>query len=269
MTNSSNGRPDTGYARVAGLDMYYEVHGTGRPLVLLHGGLLTIGLTFGAMLPTLAANHRVIAVELQGHGRTADTGRELGFDHLADDVDALLDQLGVATADVFGFSLGGLVALRLAMRHPARVERLVVAAAHYRLDGYYPEILDPARYATSTRMPTAEEFAEMRAEYERVAPDPGHFEAFAAKASALISGFEGWADAELRAVGARTLVVIGDTDFVRVEHAARMRELIPEASLAVLPDTTHTGLLRRTDLLLPMVETVLAERAGAVTGGVG
>lgn len=261
MTNSSNGRPDTGFARVGELDMYYEVHGTGRPLVLLHGGLLTIGLTFGAMLPTLAASRRVIAVELQGHGRTADADRPLGFDALADDVAALLDQLGVDSADVFGFSLGGLVALRLAMRHPGRVERLVVAAAHYRRDGYHPEILDPACYATSTRMPTADEFAEMRTEYERVAPDPGHFEAFAAKASALISEFDGWSEVELRAIGAPTLVVVGDTDFVRIEHAARMRELIPTAALAVLPDTTHTGLIRSTDVLLPMLERFLSAQA--------
>jgi pimeloyl-ACP methyl ester carboxylesterase len=245
----------TGYAKVNGLEMYYEVHGTGRPLVLLHGGLLTIDLSFGAILPALAATRQVIAVELQGHGHTAVTEREMSLENLADDIVALLDHLGIDKADLFGFSLGGLTSLQLAMRHPSRVGQMIVASAHYRPDGYYPEIGegDP----TSTRMPTQADFQEMREAYLRVAPHPEEFELFMGKTSGMVGAFEGWKADELRAITAPTLLVLGDHDFVRVEHAAEMHDLIPGSQLAVLPSTTHMGVMTRTDLLLPMVEVFL------------
>jgi pimeloyl-ACP methyl ester carboxylesterase len=247
------------YAPVNGLEMYYEVHGTGRPLVLLHGGLLTIALTFGPMLPAFATSHQVIAVELQGHGHTADIDREFTLEHLAEDVAALLDHLGIARADLFGFSLGGLVSTEFAIRHPERVDRLVLAATHVRQDGYYEDIRDPESHPSSTRMPTAEDFAEMRAAYEAVAPDPDHFEAFAARASAMVSAFRGWPEDAVRAISAPTLILLGDNDFVRLEHAVEMTHLIPGARLAVLPDTTHMALMRRTEHVVPMVETFLGQ----------
>jgi pimeloyl-ACP methyl ester carboxylesterase len=246
-----------GYAPVNGLQLYYEVHGTGQPLVLLHGGLLTIESNFAAMIPTLAATRQVIAVELQGHGRTADTDRDLSMDNLADDVIALLDQLGIDRADLYGFSLGGLTAMQAAMRHPRRVRRLVVASIHFRPDGYHDEIRNPAAYPDGTRMPTEADFRSMHDEYVRVAPDPDHFEEFAARLSAMVGSFEGWPDDELRALPVPTLVIVGDNDFVLVEHAAEMVSLIPDAQLAVLPGTTHMGLTRRADLLLPILEGFL------------
>jgi pimeloyl-ACP methyl ester carboxylesterase len=249
--------PESGYAPVNGVDMYYEVRGSGRPLVLLHGGLLTIDLTFGQYLSDLAAHHRVIAVESQGHGHTADTDRPLTFDGLADDVVALLDLLGVDTADVFGFSLGALTALRLAMRHPDRVGRLVLASGHFRPDGYHDDIRDPALQATSRRMPTERDFREMTEAYARVAPDPGHFEAFMAKVSTAVAAFEGWQEDEVRAVRAPTLLVVGDNDFVTLEHAILMRALLPDAQLAVLPGTNHTDVTRRVELVLPMLRSFL------------
>src|SRR5207245_1536403 len=124
--------PTRAFADINGLQLYYEIHGTGRPLVLLHGGLLTIDFMFGAMLPTLAARHQVIAIELQGHGRTADTDRTMSFDQLADDIVALLAHLGIEETDVFGFSFGGLVGWSLVIRHPKVVRRLVVGSADYR-----------------------------------------------------------------------------------------------------------------------------------------
>jgi pimeloyl-ACP methyl ester carboxylesterase len=123
------------YAHLPGLDIYYEVHGAGRPLVLLHGGLLTIESNFDGILPSLAKTRQVIAIELQGHGRTADTDRAFDLEYLADDVVGVLDELGIDRADIFGFSLGGLVALQLAMRHPDRAGRLVVGGGHPRADG--------------------------------------------------------------------------------------------------------------------------------------
>src|SRR5580658_2015019 len=236
--------------------MYYEVHGddgTRRPLVLLHGGLLTIDLSFGDMLPELAAGRQVIAAELQGHGRTADIERDIDLGFMASDVAGLLDHLGVGQADVLGFSLGAGVALQLTLDYPGRVGRLIAASAGYASDGFHPEISNPALHATSTRMPTAEDFGQMREAYERVAPDPGHFEAFAAKASQAANNLKGWTAAELGGITAPTLLVFGDHGFIRLEHAVQMHELIPGSQLAVLPGTTHMGVLRRADLIVPLV----------------
>ena len=246
----------SGYAPVNGLRMYYEGHGdhgTGRPLVLLHGGLLTIDLSFGNLLPELAAGRRVIATELQGHGRTADIERDIDPRFLAADVAALLDHLGVGQADVLGFSLGGGVALQLALDHPDRVGRLIAVSVSYASDGFHPEISDPAQHATSTRMPTEDDFRQMRAAYERLAPDPGHFGEFAAKVSQAAVSLQGWTPAELGSISAPTLLVFGDHDFIRLEHAVQMHGLIPGAQLAVLPGATHMGVLRRADLMVPLV----------------
>ncbi|MPZ82046.1 MAG: alpha/beta fold hydrolase [Actinophytocola sp.] len=244
------------YAHVNGLDIYYEVHGSGEPLVLLHGGLLTIDLTFAAVLPALARTRRVIAVELQGHGHTADTERPFELSHLAGDVVGLLDELGIEKADFFGFSLGGLVSLQVAMAYPERAGRLVVAGVHFRADGYHPEVfaLDPH----SKRLPTEADFAAMRDAYLAVAPVPEHFEVFMAKASALPEKLD-WSADDLGAVASPVLIVVGDTDFVRVDHAAEMRQHIPDSRLAVLPGTTHMDLTRRADLVLPLVEPFLDE----------
>ncbi|KAA9157185.1 alpha/beta hydrolase [Amycolatopsis acidicola] len=245
------------YAPVRGLQMYYEVHGAGRPLVLLHGGVHTVELTFGALLPDLARDRQVIAAELQGHGRTADIDREMTLPELAADVLALLDHLGLERADFFGFSLGGLVALQLVITAPERVGRLVLASTHYRAEGYHEEILDPALWAGSRRMPTDADFAEMRKSYERVAPDPGHFEQLTAKLSKNVPVIEGWRAEQLRAIPAKTLLLFGDNDFIRLEHAVEMAGLIPDAQLGILPDTTHTGLPRHPELVLPMVRPFL------------
>jgi pimeloyl-ACP methyl ester carboxylesterase len=249
MNTTTTGR----YASVNGLKLYYEEHGSGHPLVLLHGGLHTIDLSFGALIPLLAPSHRLIAVELQGHGRTADTDRVPSYPDLADDVAALLDHLGIERADVFGFSLGGLVAIELGLRHPGRVDRLVIAAAHSRPEGYH-DLSDPA----SVRMPTPAEFAEMQEEYRRVAPDPDHFDAFAEKLNGVVHSAPGWSDEDMRRIAAPVLLVIGDTDFVRIEHAAEMLELIPDAQLAVLPRTRHTEVMHRTEVLVPLLARFLA-----------
>lgn len=227
----------TAYAPVNGLQMYYEEHGRGRPMILLHGGILTFASTFAGILPLLTERHRAIGVELQGHGHTADIDRPLRLELLADDVVGLLDRLGLDRVDVFGYSLGGLVATELATRYPQRVDRLVLAAAHFRPDGYHPEIHDPRQ--DSPRLPTQAEFAEMQRAYAAVAPDPEHFFAFLEKAQPLVSGFRGWTDAQLRAITAPTLLVVGDTDFVRLEHAADVHALLPDSRLAVLPDCLH------------------------------
>jgi len=236
------------YADVNGLHMYYEERGEGPPLVLLHGGLLTIELSFESVIPVLVEHHRVIAVELQGHGRTADIDRPMAFEHLATDVVGLLDHLGIEQADVFGFSLGGLTTYELLVHHPARVRRAVVASADHRNDRggeVHPE-----------RLPTEADFAAMRDAYVAVAPEPAHFEAFADKTVAMVHGFGGWADDQLRAIEVPVLVMIGDTDFILVPDAAEAAELMPRGELAVLPGTTHMD-MTRSKLIAPVVEAFL------------
>lgn len=248
----------SGYVAVSGLKMFYEVWGTGEPLVLLHGGALTYELTFGEFLGGLKEGRQVVAVELQGHGRTADVDRTPSFDVLAGDVIAALDQLGLERADFFGFSLGGLVSLELATRHPRRVRRLVLGSTHYRAGGYHEEIRNYADHPDSTRMPTDADFATMQEAHARVAPDPEQFEAATEKFSTLVGALPGWSDDQLRAITAPTLIMIGDTDFVTPDHAVRMHELIPDSRLAILPDTTHMGFLKRPQYVVPMVTEFLA-----------
>src|SRR6201989_487983 len=209
------------YASVNGLQLYYETHGSGRPLVLLHGGLLTIALNFGPLLESLAASRRVIAVELQGHGHTADTGRPMTIEALAGDVVALLDQLGIDEADLFGFSLGGLVAYAVALGAPARVGRLIVASA----DAHRP----PGRESAPPdpdRMPTPAAFQAMRDAYGAAAPDPDHFDQFAARTSAMVHEFPGWAD-ELRSLHVPAMLIFGDRHFSPLPDVVRLSHSFP------------------------------------------
>jgi pimeloyl-ACP methyl ester carboxylesterase len=246
-----------GYVDVNGVHMYYEVYGDGSPLVLLHGGVMTIELDFAALLPELVTRHTVIAVELQGHGRTADTGRAITPAALASDVVGLLDHLGIDRAHVLGHSLGGGVALELAVSHPDRVRSVVPMSITVRPDGTHEEITDPSKHATSTRMPTPQDFADMTEAYKRLSPHPEHFDDFVAMLSGVASQLEGWTDEQLAGVTAPTLLMIGDHDFTTVEHGALMLRLIPGSQLAVLPGTTHMTITRRPDLIIPMLTAFL------------
>lgn len=246
-----------GYVDVNGVHMYYEVYGEGSPLVLLHGGVMTIELDFAALLPELVTRHTVIAVELQGHGRTADTGRPITPAALASDVVGLLDHLGIDRAHVLGHSLGGGVALELAVSHPDRVRSIVPMSITVRPDGTHEEIIDPGKHATSSRMPTPQDFADMTEAYKRLSPHPEHFDDFVAMLSGVASQLEGWTEEQLAGVTAPTLLMIGDHDFTTVEHGALMLRLIPGSQLAVLPGTTHMSITRRPDLVIPMLTAFL------------
>jgi pimeloyl-ACP methyl ester carboxylesterase len=242
------------YAPVNGLDLYYEIRGRGKPLVLLHGGVHTIDLTFGPLLEPLAAGRQVIAVEFQGHGHTADTGRPMTIEALAGDVVALLDQLGIAEADLFGFSLGGLVACAVAVGAPDRVGRLIVASA----DPHRP----PGRESApidDDRLPTRDDYLAMRDAYRAVAPDPGHFDEGAARTSAMVHEFPGWTD-ELRSLRAPTLLIFGDRDFSPLPDVAELFGLLPDAQLAVLPATTHVGVTQRPAAMLALITPFLDGR---------
>src|ERR1700722_1087749 len=248
------------YAPIGGQRLYYEVHGRqiregGRPLVLLHGGLLTIELSFGPLLSPLAADRQVIAVELQGHGRTADTDRPMSIDALAGDVIELLDRLGIGDADLYGYSPGGLVACAVAVRAPGRVGRLIVASA----DPCRPPGRESAPIGDE-QLPTQADFELMRDAYRAVAPDPAHFEKFAGRVTAMVHEVAGWTADEVRALRAPTLPIFGDRDFSPLPDVVELYGLLPDARLLVLPGATHIDVSRRPDELLAHILPFLDAR---------
>jgi pimeloyl-ACP methyl ester carboxylesterase len=255
--SSRAGRRHTGmtYAPVNGQKLYYEIRGSGQPLVLLHGGVLTIELTFGPLLEPLAASRQVIGVELQGHGRTADTGRPMTIEALAGDVVALLDELGIAQADLFGFSLGGLVASAVALAAPDRVGRLIVASA----DAHRPPGRESAP-VPEDRLPTLADFHDMGNAYAEVAPDPARFDELVAKTAAAVHEVPAWTADQVRSLRTPTLLIFGDRDFSPLPDVAELFGLLPDAQLAVLPGTTHVGVTRRPAALLALITPFLDGR---------
>jgi pimeloyl-ACP methyl ester carboxylesterase len=227
----SNGK----YAEVNSLKMYYEIHGSGRPLVLLHGAF---GFAEGwaAFLPTLTKTHQVIAVELQGHGHTNDLDRPLTFEQMADDTAALLKQLKIKDADFFGYSMGGTVALGVAIRHPDLVRKLAFygSCAGTAKDTYDPETYKQFQSLSADFAPPV-----LKGPYDRMAPDPKRWPILVTKIKELEKIFKGYSAAELKAIKAHTLVMMGDRDAVRPEHAVEMYRLIPNAQLAIFPRGDH------------------------------
>ncbi|MFI0794878.1 alpha/beta fold hydrolase [Micromonospora rubida] len=263
------------YAEVNGLRLWYEVHGTGRPLVLLHGGYGAVEM-FAPVLPALAGRRRVIGVDLQGHGRTADVDRPLRYESMADDVAALIRHLGLGETDVLGYSLGGGVALRVAIQHPDLVRRLVVVSAPCRRQGWYPEVLaamDTQDERTGERMrgtPPHELYA-------RVAPRPQDWPALWVKTGELLRREYDWS-AEAAALALPTLLVFADADSIPVGHVAEFFGLLggghrdagwdgtdrPTSRLAVLPGLTHYDIVTSPALpaaVIPFLTTQVREPA--------
>jgi len=232
-------KAEASYATIGPLRMYHEVHGSGRPLVLLHGGGSTAQSSFGALMPLLARSRRVIAPEQQGHGHTADVDeRPFSFEQMADDTAALLAQLGVTEADVLGYSNGGVIALHLALRHPRLVRRLIVASSYFERAGLPASLWASFDNPDPSRMPPA-----LRDVFAAAAPRPDALEVMHAKTSAMMRGFRDLPEATLRSIAAPTLVMVGDADIVSPEHAARMARILPRAQLAVIPGATHGAYL--------------------------
>ncbi|HEX7828193.1 MAG TPA: alpha/beta hydrolase [Thermoanaerobaculia bacterium] len=245
------------YAKINGLNLYYEVHGKANaktpPLVLLHGGGSTIDTSFGRVLPLFASSRQVIAFDQQGHGRTADiVDRPFSFEQSADDAAALLKHLGIERADFFGYSNGGSIAMQIAIRHPKLVRRIVVASAMYTRDGLQPWLWEGLRNAKLSDMPK-----ELREEYLRVAPHPENLQSFHDKCVKRMLDFKDWPADSLRSIQAPALVMIGDDDVTRPEHAVEMYRLFPHAQLAILPGTNHMTLLERADWQVSMIERFL------------
>lgn len=263
---SSQGR----YAKLKDLDLYYEIHGSGQPLVVLPGAFSTIE-AMGALVLQLAATRQVIAVELQGHGHTGDIERPLRFELLADDVAALIKQLGFERADIFGYSLGGGVGLQTAIRHPDVVRKLVLASAPFKTDGWYPED------RTTMAAISAEAFAgtPIHDAYLKTSPRPDAWPIVVTKVREMVTAEYDWTE-EVAALKTPTLLLVGDGDGLRLAHVVEFFGLLggskgdgdlvglSASALAVLPATTHVGwappyhgILTRTHLLVPIITEYL------------
>lgn len=218
------------YTAINGLNLYYEIHGSGEPLVLLHGGGSTIESTYGRILPELARRHQVIAVELQAHGHTKDIDRQLSFEQDADDVATLLQHLQIQKAAIMGFSNGGTTALQIAIRHPQLVNKLVLASALYKRDGMQSGFFDGFKNASLATMPKPLQEAYLKAN-----PDPKGLQAMFDRDVARMANFKDINEADIKGIQPPALVVNGDTEVVRAEHALELSRTLPHAKLAILP----------------------------------
>jgi pimeloyl-ACP methyl ester carboxylesterase len=244
----------SGYAPIHGLEMYYEIHGAAHsahpPLVLLHGGGDTIQTSFGHILPLLARDRQIIAFEQQGFGHTADIAdRPFSFEQSADDTATLLEHLQIEQADLFGFSNGGTIALQVAIRHPKVVRKLVVAAGFFKREGSsYPWFWEGFATAKLEQMPK-----ELRESYLKAAPHPENLQSFFDKCVQRMRGFTDIPDDAMRGIASPALVIVGDADVMRPEHAVETFRLLPHARLAVFPGTDHMAVMTRATWLAPMV----------------
>lgn len=262
-TDTSN--PEGKYASVNGINLYYEIHGAGKPLIMLHGGFGTFEV-FAAVSPALAREHQVIGVDLYGHGRTALTDRPFSFEHMADDVAGLIQHLGLEKADVLGYSLGGAVALQTAIRHPERVNKLVLISTPFKRTGWHPEM--QAGMASLT--PEFIRGTPLHDVYVSVAPKPEDFPRFVTTLTEAVSQDYDWTE-PVSALKIPILIIAGDADGLPPSHAVEFftllggglkdagwdgANLIP-SQLAILPGATHYNIVYRADLLLPVLAPFL------------
>jgi len=267
---SAQQKPTTGYAPVNGLKMYYEVHGSGEPVVLLHGAFMTITNNWDGWIGELSKTRKVIAVEMQGHGRTADIDRPFSCEAMADDIAALLRYLKIPKADIVGYSLGGSVALRTAIQHPEMVNKLVVVSAVVQPSGWYPEGR-AAMGQVGAGMAEALKPSPEYQSYARIAPRPGDWPVLLDKTGALLRQDFDWTR-EVKSIAAPTLLVFGDADAIRPEHMVEFFHLLgggtkdggvdgsgmSKARLAILPGTTHYAIFD-SPLLPPLIVRFLAK----------
>ncbi len=262
-----------GHLPVNGLSLYHEVYGElGKvktpPLLLIPGGFMATD-SMTSWVSAFAGERRVIVFDQQGHGRTPDTARTMSYEQFADDAAELLRALDVERADVLGYSQGGGVALQLAIRHPSLVNKLVSMSATYRQDGWYPAVLAGIKGLSATA------FAGTGVEkaFTEHTPDPTAFDAYVEKMKVLNSDDQNISDAQMRSISAKTMVIIGDADGVKPEHALAMFQLrgggdeeaaasgmlqkVPSARLVILPATSHIGISAEAAVLVPMVSAFL------------
>lgn len=252
------------YAEVNGVKMYYEVHGKGRPIVLVHGAFCTIEGCFGKLVKLLSSSRQVIAVELQGHGHTADIDRPLSTVSMADDVAALLGKLKITNADIYGYSMGGGVATQLALRHPQLVRKLVIAGAALTKEGAQPGMSEMIR----SMKPEMMEQSPFHEAYKQTSPHPEKFRTLVKKVQGLVS-LAGYKLDDVRKIKAPVLFLLGDADYPTVEHGAQILRLFgggafgdtgaprAKSQLAILPGTSHVDLINRAEWIAPLITPFL------------
>jgi pimeloyl-ACP methyl ester carboxylesterase len=257
---------ETGYLPVNGLEMYYESHGEGGvPLILIHGAFSATGTSFGAVLPGLAATRRVISLEMQAHGHTADIDRPLSYEAMAADVIAAIDALGFEQVDVYGYSMGAAIALRLAVENPTRIRKTILQSIAYRLDGIQPGLMD----GLGQMQPSMMYGSIFHNEYVAIAPRPEDFDRLFEKKTAMDKGIKDFTDAQISGIEGPVLVIAGDSDLPTLEHLVAMFRLLgggvfgdmppglPASQLAIVPGASHMGIAAKADVLVPMIRDFL------------
>ncbi|WP_280403506.1 alpha/beta fold hydrolase [Nocardia brasiliensis] len=243
------------YAEINGGRLYYETHGTGQPLILLHGGLATAESTFGTYVPELSKTRQVISVDLQAHGHTPDRERELSYESLADDISALITHLDLGRTDLFGYSLGGGVAMQVAARRPDLVGRLAIASAPYRSDGWLPE----TRAGMAAMNPEALRETPLYQLYSGVAPEPAGWPGLVTKTRQMLTRDYDWT-AQLPKIQAPALILTAESDALYREHTTDLVARLNAgkgARLEIVPGTTHYDIMYRPDLLIPLLNSFL------------
>lgn len=254
----------SGYSEVNGLKMYYEIYGQGKPLVLIHGGGSTIQTSFEKVILLFAKNRKVIAVELQAHGRTSDRNADLSFEQDADDVATLLKNLNIDKADFFGFSNGGTTTLQIAIRHPEIVDKIILGSALAKRNGVPTWFWDFMKQARLENMPE-----QLKVAYRQVAPDTDSLQTMHDRDAKRMVNFKDIPDDKLKSIKAPTLIIIGDKDVITPEHAVEMNRLISNSQLAIIPGghgeyigevTTLKPDFKESYLVVPMIEKFLNKK---------
>ncbi|WP_417580520.1 alpha/beta fold hydrolase [Pelagibacterium sp.] len=259
---------EDGTVNIDGLEMHYQVHGEGEPLLLIHGGLMTIE-AWGPILPALAESRKVYAIELEGHGRTVDLDRPLSMQQFAQDVSGFIAQMDLGPIDIIGFSMGGGTAMGVGILHPELVKNLVIISASHQAESIWDSVRAGWPYMTAEMM----EGTPMLAAYEAVAPQPERFAGVVDKIRELmIADKDSWTDQQIASIPVPVLMIIGDTDLIQFDKAVEMFRLLggqsstgamgPELNtarqFAVIPGATHYDIVFKTDVLLPLIDSFIA-----------
>ncbi len=261
---ATNALKSSGYAPVNGVKIYYEIYGEGRPLILLHGAYMTIDLNWGQLIPELSKTRKVIALEMQGHGRTADTDRPLSFPALASDVAGVMKYLNIDSADILGYSFGGTIAYEFAIQNPQLVRKLIIISSTYKSEGWQPEV----RNIFKTMQPAFLDNTPLKTEYVRVAPDTAHWHAFLNKMIEFTNKGYDLGDENIKSIKAPVLLICGDNDGIDKTILMNTYQLlggcviadmagVPKSQLAIIPGKGHVSLMMDTGTILSMVNSFL------------
>ncbi|HMW10553.1 MAG TPA: alpha/beta hydrolase [Bacteroidia bacterium] len=254
----------SGFSEVNGIKMYYEIYGQGKPLFLLHGGGSTIQTTFGRVIPLFSKDRQLICVELQAHGRTGDRNTPISFEQDADDVAALLKNLNVHKADIFGFSNGGNTALQVAIRHPEVCNKVVAGSVLLKRNGTFPQFWEFMKNGTFDQMPQ-----QYKDAFIKVNPDSTKLITMYQKCADRVINLKDFTDEQIKSIKAPVLLINGDQDVATAEHIVAMSKLIPNCKLAIIPGghgayigeiTTLNADYKESEFIIPLIEKFLDEK---------